>query len=263
MSDSPLTSHSTAILFEQLPADVMPQLQDVISTHLPAAQISSRSDNSLVVSISNIDFAVLYVDQPYPQSDLDVILPFNYALPNGEEITSKQSKHIIISVLTPALNQAQAIGQAIKLTHFSAVVSQLADIQGILWMNSGALQNADMFNGTFQAMNRAVEAQNKGEAAGALLPLNFWTPVRLYSPDQGTKTFGAYSNGLKAFIGIELDLLPQQISAQTCAEQLMNLLAYQFQSGAQFKVGDTLDMGGTQLVIQQSDQADKLSISAQ
>jgi hypothetical protein len=260
MSDSNLPSHSAAVLFESLPQVSQAQVESLFSQHFPSAQVVSGTENSYIVNIANMDFAVLVVDKPYPQADLEALLPFNYTLKNGDEIVKKQTAHIIISVLTPASNQAQAIGQAITITHLSAVVSQLADIQAVLWMNSGSLQNADMFNATLKTLNNALNAQKEGEPAGALLPLTFWTPVRMYSPDQGKKTFGAYSHGLNAFIGLELDLLPQPISAQQSAEQLLTLLVYQFQSGVEFKVGDTLDIGGAQLKIKKSEQPNKLSV---
>ncbi|MFT6260227.1 MAG: hypothetical protein ACJA0E_001096 [Bermanella sp.] len=260
MSDSTLPSHSAAVLFEDLPVVTQPQLDGLLLQHFSTAKIVSSNKNSYVVKVADMEISMLYLDEPYPQAELKSVLPLNYTLQNGDEIVSKQDAHIIISVLTPAANQVQAIGQAITLTHLIAVISQLAKIQAVLWINSGSLQNSEMFNGTLQTLGKAIDSQRKGEPAGVLLPLIFWTPVRIYSPDQGAKTFGARSSGLNAFVGVELDLLPQSITAQESAEQILNLVTYQFQSGAKFKAGDSMEIAGSQFQIKESDQPDILSV---
>jgi hypothetical protein len=263
MSVDTFPSHSAAILFEKLNTVNEAAIKALLNQHLPAAKHLSSQENSHVINLGGIDFAVMCIDQAYSIKDLEEILPFNYTLKNGNEIISNQHSHIIISVLTPASNQSQAINQAITLTHLLSVFSQLADIQAVLWMNSGILQNSEMFNGSLKTLGKALAAQNDGGSGGNLLPLMLWAPVRVYSPDQGQKTFGVYSHGLSSFTGLELDLLPQAVTAQKAAEQLFNLLTYQFQSGAEFKVGDTVELAGAQLSIKASLQANKLSICVQ
>lgn len=263
MSNLNLPSHSAAVLFEKLPKISQAQVVDLFSRHFPSAQVVNGSDNSYIVNVANMDFAIVIVNKPYPQADLETLLPFNYTLKNGDEIIKKQTAHIIISVLTPAINQSQAIGQAITLTHLSAVVSQLADIQAVLWMNAGSLQNVEMFNGALNTLSKALDAQRKGEPAGVLLPITLWTGIRLYSPNRNEKELGVTSKGLKSFTGSELDLLPSFSSAENAAKSLLSVVSYQFQTGVLYKDGETLDIDGDIYGIHKSTISNTLSVVSQ
>jgi hypothetical protein len=139
----------------------------------------------------------------------------------------------------------------------------LADIQAVLWMNSGSLQNADMFNSSLLTLGKALDAQRKGEAAGILLPITLWTGIRLYSPNKNEKELGVVSKGLKAFTGKELDVLPSFTTAENTTKNLLLLVSYQFQSGVLYQEGETLDIEGNIYGIHKSHISNTLSVTSQ
>jgi hypothetical protein len=261
MSVDTFPSHSAAILFEKLNTVSEAAIKALLNQHLPAAKHLSSQENSHVINLGGIDFAVMCIDQAYPIKDLEEMLPFNYTLKDGKEIINNQHSHIIISVLTPASNQSQAINQAITLTHLLSVFSQLADIQTVLWMNSGILQNPEMFNGSLKALGKALAAQNNGEAGGSLLPMMLWVGMKLYSPNKNEKELGIASIGLRSFTDTELDILPVFTDASDIAGKLISLVSYQFQTGSQYRAGETLDIADVVYDIQSSKVANTLSIS--
>lgn len=243
--------HQAALLFADVPEFSGDKIRQLISQSLPSADVSQLSENGAgLVTIGGQQYALLPMSVSYPQSDLEAHLPFNYSLKNGQQIISEQKAHIIVSPFSEAEHLGQAIFQAAAITHLMAILSGLGKANAAFWANSGILQSAEQFSQTIKMVGAAIAAQQQGKAAGAELPVHFWAPIRVYSPDGGKSSFGAYTQGLSSFFGFELDLLASnQFTMAQAADTLMAVTRYLFLSDAPMIVGEVMDLAGKELTI--------------
>jgi hypothetical protein len=257
--DNSIPSHATTLFFDAFIDNVVPRLRSAFDKHAPAADLAG-SEDSCIITVGGFSFAVMSIASPYPSHELEQTLRHNYTFKNSEALIENQKHHIIISSLTTANDLSHAIRIAISLTHITAIVAQLHDIQAVMWNNSGVIQSPEVFNCSLQTLGRAIAAQNEGQAPGNLLPLTLWTGPRFFSPTKKIDDTGVMSEGLRAFDRTELKLTSSDRNITQSAEEFYQLISYLFQSGASFQLNDTLQLGEKKYSVSKQDKYSEITL---
>lgn len=260
MSDNTLASHITTLFFDVVLENAMSKLKAIMAQHMPNASFIAAGEESAIISFGDMTFAVLSIAAPYPEADLKNLLLHNYVFKDGDALVTKQKHHIIITSMDSAKNQSHSIHFGIALTHLTAVVAQLNDIQAAMWNNSGVLQTGPEFSQSFQAVGKAAQAQQNGEVGGGLLPLTLWIGLRPYSPNQDPNHIGIATAGLNAFTGYNINILPMQQGLNSAAKKLYAMVIYQFESGAMLEEGNSISFDDEQFNVIKKNAVGELEI---
>ena len=224
-------------------------LENAVELHGLGADISVVTQQpdqpgTFVVLWNGVAYAVMEIDQPVPQEAFQNATHHSFTLSHADaqDIVKKQKAHIIVSPITQADDMNKAVFNAMGLTELTSIIAQIQTPVGYYWSHADTLIDQKQFeeglNGVREAMVRQID---KEPNAGSTLPKMMWVGYRFFT-EPGTKNIGAYTYGLLAFTGFEIQISPLPWDAPDVGERLVGVVGHVFTTGPYLERHQTVGM---------------------
>ena len=172
-------------------------------------------------------------DGPQPSDTLETAYKLNFIWPEARDVIAAHRSHTVLSVMgeTSGFDNVTSASRAMAVA--TLALANLTEPLAVLWDTSKALLKHNAIAG-------AITTLAKGSP-----PLDLWVT---YSPwvDNKTGEIGLFSNGLKGFVGYDIELTPAKRSLGQVLERAIALTGYLLDKGPILKDGDTIGYSETE-----------------
>ena len=220
---------SVIVSFVLLSQPAKPRAGDISSflcanwQDLPPATDFNEGDSTLLFNIGSSQIAIMFMDQPFPWSDLEGPCATSVLWKDAAATLKNHQAHIIVS----ALGELTPIEQATLLTQVSAAVMHACDSAlGVYWGNATLIVPKPMF------IDFAVQVLPSGP------PLYIWVDFRIGAGENGGSS--GFTTGMAGLGHMELEALDAPEAPGALRERFTNLCGYLLENGPVIDDGNTV-----------------------
>jgi hypothetical protein len=163
---------------------------------------------------------------PIPWQELEGPCSTAWYWPEATELMSKQTAHIIISILPNPSSNLSSIDKAILLSKVTAAILYNSNSIGVYWGTGTVVNSKDVFIEKI----RQISKNN--------LPFELWIDLRLQRTENGNVRF--FTTGMDAFGHMEFEIRDSKMSENEMFSFMYNIIAYLMENGPVIKDGDTI-----------------------
>lgn len=185
-------------------------------------------------------FSVMYINSKVPPGTLDEAVAKARFWPQAQAAVDAHKAHYIIANLNAGAQLAEQRSAAAFLTLICAAVCDLTPASALNWTNAQTLLPAQ------SAASVAGELQENGE-----WPTTLWINNLLFGDPparDGQRKIGLITQGLRNFIGRELEFVPSPLEMQTLLARSINLSDYLISNGPVLADGDSVGVTETERI---------------
>lgn len=185
-------------------------------------------------------FSVLYINNKVPPGTMDEAISKARLWPQAQAAVDAHKTHYIVANLNAGAELAEQRSAAAFLTFICAALSDLTPASAINWTNAQTLLPAQ------SAVSGSKGLQENGE-----WPTPLWVNSILFGEppvQRGTRKIGLITQGLRNFVGRELEFAPSTLEMQALLARSINLSGYLISNGPVLADGDTVGVSETERI---------------
>jgi hypothetical protein len=194
--------------------------------------------SAMVFSIGNIPVSVMQLPFPVPMDSFTSAFAANRSWKDAESAVARHKAHLVVSVMDSVDEFDDAKAAARCLTVLAGILVRLTQTAGVYWAPGDVISSAEAF----------MLAEEKAFVDEP--PVEEWIQFLFYGAPRDTSgrpTLAATTNGLRAFIGRELDLQPLALPPLEVAKLIYGPAWLILKQGPVIKDGDTIKGDGAEL----------------
>jgi hypothetical protein len=214
--------------FPTIPAAVTP---------LPGAP-SAMGQRGFALSVAGVALVVMFVDAPLPESSYSNALRLNRIWPKDAANAMRAHRAHVVVGMVREINRKTALAEASAVTLLAAALSELLPAAAMIWTTAVSITSPASLRAHAQRLANAV-------------PLDIWLQLEWLdgppTPD-GKRTLAVLTQGLRPFVGRELEFAPWPLDPPTIALRVLGTGEYLIINGPVIKDGDTLGVSESEAI---------------
>ena len=196
-------------------------------------------DDSALLTIDGSPIVLMAMPFPLPPDAVEGPLRNNFVWPDAGEAVAAHRAHLIVSVLGGKGEPEQTRKSAQTVTRIlGALVEKLSALAAI-WVPGSVIASP-------ATLESAVRAVNRGEPA-----LDLWVALLIGpgpSTDDGVRTMGCATTGVRLFAGREIEFPPHALPPATLATRVIGAAHILCTKGPILQDGETLGISPTERI---------------
>jgi Domain of unknown function (DUF4261) len=212
-------------------AELYPSAADQIDTENGSSLI--EPGQSLVLTLSGLIITVMFLAAPLPEDALNDALASDMVWPEAKSALKKMRSHAIVAALNEPSDHASALKAASTVTMVSNALASLLPTLAVISDEGQTIVSPDRFM-----------TETLGLSAGSL-PVSLWTSM-IFQREQhdvdGNPRLSVMTNGLRPFIGRELEFYATTLNPYEAASRVIGLCQYLIINGLVINDGDSVGM---------------------
>lgn len=213
---------------DALAAHVKSRFADALNI---SVSVQPGQTGALLLEMGGVMITVMSVDKPLPPDAFARGLETNRRWREAETAMQSHQAHLIVATLSEVDGRDAALNGSACVSFVTAALVETTPALGVMWTSGQALTQAATFVSEAEGL-----VQHK-------LPILAWISLDVYrGPDAagGAATFTMYSNGLRPFVGRELEFPPTAAEPSALAMRMIGTCQYLIERGLVLADGDTL-----------------------
>ena len=213
---------------DALAASVKARFADRLN--IPVSAMPGQS-GALLLDMGGTMVTVMTIDRPPPLDAYQRALQTNRRWPEAGTAMQAHQAHLIVATLSEVDGHAEALHGSVCVSLVAAALAEATPAEAVVWTSGDALTRAETFVSEIEGL------------VGGQTPVLPWISLDVYKgPDApgGAATFTMYTNGLRVFVGRELEMAPTAAEPGDLAMRMIGTCQYLIVNGLVLADGDTL-----------------------
>jgi hypothetical protein len=198
------------------------------STNLENVILENIDENDTVTMFNLFGERFFYslMPAPIPWEELEGPCTTAWYWPEATELMSRQTSHIIISILPNTSSILTQVERATLLSRITAAILFNTNSIGVYWGAGTVVSSKEVF---MEKINN-MDIDN--------LPFELWIDLRLQRTKSGGCQF--FTTGMKSFGHREIEIRDSKMNGNDISSFMYNIIAYLLEKGPVIKDGDTI-----------------------
>jgi hypothetical protein len=200
---------------------------------LSVEQKGQEAGAPLIVMTDGIPVTVVPMGFALPGDAVSEPLRRNLAWPDAPSAIASSRAHVIVAALSTPADHASAIKAASAVTRVAAAVCKTTDALAVIWTAGEVVSEPRTF------------CDEAGQLSQGTMPVTQWISLlfeKNTNPSGGMTELTVMTDGLRSFIGREIELHGGRKPVHESVGFVLNLCGYLLQEGPVIKDGDSLGL---------------------